>query len=184
MSANKHVGPTPLTNKAIVRAIEWHEGQLRKGSGLPYIVHPMSVFAMVWKYKDSSNADILGAASVLHDTREDCDVSYTQLAEEFGETVANIVEELTNDEKGVELLGKQDYMEQEKLAKLSPYALVIKLADMLVNISDRPKEGAIRRIAHHCEFLENGGWWRELTDTHKAMLAEIRWALSKLHGVE
>ena len=176
MTRHKHVGDTPLTKKAIAFAIEHHAGQTRSGSGLPYIVHPIEVYVIVRKYKESAQIDILGAAALLHDTLEDCpEVTYDLLLAEFGQTVADIVQELTNDREAIAQLGKQEYLEQ-KLAKLSSYALTIKLADILANVGENPTPKAIDRMAHHYNFLMSHP--RTLSDTHECLLDAIRETLA------
>jgi len=65
-----------------------HEGQLRK-SGEPYIIHPLSVAETL--VDASMDVDCVIAA-LLHDTIEDTDVSYADISDKFGATVADLVE--------------------------------------------------------------------------------------------
>lgn len=181
MSAHKHVGNTPLTKKAIAFAIKKHEGQFREASGLPYIVHPIEVYTIVRKYKESVNIDVLCAAAILHDTIEDTDTTYEELVAEFGKEVADLVLEVTSDEAEKALLGKEAYLDK-KITTISSYGLVIKLADMLANVGENPTEKAIKRICHHCDFLVNSSG-RRLTSTHLALIDEIRRTLIILYGV-
>ena len=173
--AIKHIGGTPLTKKAIAYAIEKHAGQTRKTSGLPYIVHPIEVFALIRKYKDSNNVDVLGAAAILHDVMEDCGVEYQELVEEFGYAVADIVAELTNDPDEIARFGKLVYI-NKKLATISSYALTVKMADMLANINEDPDAKTVNRIRNHCYFLANMTV-RALTRTQRALLSELSYAL-------
>jgi (p)ppGpp synthase/HD superfamily hydrolase len=62
--------------EAIAFAMQVHEGQFRKKSKLPYIVHCISVYATVKKFKESKNFTEIQCAAVLHDTMEDCGISY------------------------------------------------------------------------------------------------------------
>ena len=158
-----------LTKKAIAFAMQAHEGQTRKGSGLPYIVHPVEVFSIVKKYKESRVIDELLAAAALHDTVEDCDVTIDTISKEFSPLVASIVAELTNDVVKVRVLGKEAYM-NAKLTSLSSWALVIKLADMLANSSDQPTKAMIDRMASNIAHLKQH---RQLSGTQKALVAEI-----------
>ena len=79
----------------ITRAFEFanekHKNQLRK-SGEPYINHCLSV-AMLLAYYQSAPATI--AAGFLHDTMEDCGVTYLELKTLFNEDVADIVQAVT-----------------------------------------------------------------------------------------
>jgi hypothetical protein len=82
---------------------------------------------------------------------------------------ANIVRELTNDEVAMASLGKAEYMKR-KLMGLSSYALVIKLADMLDNMSDQPSKKALDIYKDVIRFIVSN---RDLSSTHKRILSEI-----------
>ena len=82
-------------DKAIAFATKAHEGQFRKGTSRPYIVHPIEVCDIVASM--TRDEDIISAA-VLHDTIEDCpQITEEILAEEFGERVASIVAQESED---------------------------------------------------------------------------------------
>lgn len=66
---------------------------------------------------------------------EDCGVTYETLAQHFGHAVANIVHTLTNDDARKKQQGKVRYM-IEKLTAMNPDALLVKLCDILNNISE------------------------------------------------
>ncbi len=78
-----------MINKAIAYAVKAHEGQLRKGTTLPFIVHPLEVGVIVSRMTDDKEVI---AAAILHDTVEDCDtVAFQDIRREFGDKVADIV---------------------------------------------------------------------------------------------
>ena len=77
-----------LIDSAIHFAVDAHAGQCRKGTKLPYILHPVETAAIAASLTGS--AEVI-AAAVLHDTMEDCGVSRDTLAHEFGERVASLV---------------------------------------------------------------------------------------------
>ena len=58
-----------MVQKAIDFATKVHEGQYRKGTDRPYIVHPMEVGKIVSTM--TQDEEIISAA-ILHDTIEDC----------------------------------------------------------------------------------------------------------------
>ena len=58
-----------MINKAIEFATKAHEGQYRKGTKRPYIVHPIEVGDIVAAM--TKDEEVISAA-VLHDTIEDC----------------------------------------------------------------------------------------------------------------
>jgi (p)ppGpp synthase/HD superfamily hydrolase len=78
-----------LLDAALAFAATAHQGQKRKGTGTPYIVHPVGVM-LVLLQAGETDADVL-AAALLHDTLEDAGVKPAELRERFGERVAEIV---------------------------------------------------------------------------------------------
>lgn len=80
-----------LIKHAYTYAEEKHRHQYRK-SGEPYIVHLLSV-AQILAGLHVSPTTI--AAGLLHDVIEDCDVSKEELAKEFNEEIATLVESVT-----------------------------------------------------------------------------------------
>lgn len=74
--------------KAAAFAAKKHSGQIRKGSGSPYIIHPFEVLSIIITVSD--NEDLM-AAALLHDTMEDCGVTKRTLTRCFGKRVAELV---------------------------------------------------------------------------------------------
>ena len=130
-----------------------HAGQVRKFSGKPYATHPQKVAQIVMNFKKSKNLDVLMAAAHLHDTIEDTDTTFTALQKEFGNLIASIVEELTSDPVMLKKLGKTRYL-TDKMIHMSDYALVIKLADRLQNVSDLVS-GSPKRSAKYAKETED-----------------------------
>lgn len=112
-----------------------HAGQVRKFSGKEYATHPQKVAQIVMNFKKSKNLDVLMAAAHLHDTIEDTDTTFTALQKEFGNLIASLVDELSSDSEMIKKVGKTKYL-TDKMISMSDYALVIKLADRLQNVSD------------------------------------------------
>lgn len=77
-----------LLRRAYAYAAEKHEGQTRR-SGEPYITHPLAV-AIILTELEMDDATL--AAGLLHDIIEDCHVSREQLAAEFGDEIAGMVD--------------------------------------------------------------------------------------------
>ena len=115
-------------------AKERHAGQTR-ADGSPYVNHPIRVSEIVAKYKPSSNSNILKAGALLHDVLEDTYTSYRELIDKFGLVVASLVMEVTSSDFVSKMVGKQIYL-SHKMRYMSSYALVIKLADRLDNLTD------------------------------------------------
>ncbi|MES2966962.1 MAG: HD domain-containing protein [Patescibacteria group bacterium] len=79
--------------QAIRAATVLHHSQTRKGSmPYPYVTHLYSVAMLLMEFTD--NEDVIIAA-LLHDTLEDTDYTMEELTEDFGGTVATIVDALT-----------------------------------------------------------------------------------------
>ncbi|MBQ6355280.1 bifunctional (p)ppGpp synthetase/guanosine-3',5'-bis(diphosphate) 3'-pyrophosphohydrolase [Candidatus Saccharibacteria bacterium] len=125
--------------KAVKLATKAHEGQMRK-SGDPYIVHPMAVMTMVQDWGMDEDTVI---AAVLHDTVEDTDVTLEDIKNEFGETVAFLVDGVTK--LGKARSGMRDidtYLPEtrDNLLRLlvatgaDVRVLIIKLADRMHNL--------------------------------------------------
>ena len=78
-----------MVNKAIRFAVNAHEGQCRKGTERPYILHPIEVASIVARMTDDQEVI---CAAVLHDTVEDCNnITPKLLREMFSPRVAELV---------------------------------------------------------------------------------------------
>ena len=118
-------------DKAIQFATKAHEGQTRKYTGEPYIVHPLSVMEIV---KTVDHTEEMLMAAVLHDTVEDTDVTLQDIDREFGPVVAQLVEELTDVSKPED--GNRAFrkgLDREHSAQASAQGQTIKIADLLDN---------------------------------------------------
>lgn len=112
-------------------------GQVRKGTGLPYIVHPFRVATLV--EEAGGSADQI-AAAWCHDVLEDCRDFRAQAKAVLPPEVLALVLELT---KPTNATGHQSsgaaFIAQ--LRALSPAAKLIKLADRLDNLNDLQRSG-------------------------------------------
>lgn len=79
---------TTLLDKAILFATAAHRDTTRKGTSLPYIVHPLEAVSIVATMTDDQE---MLAAAALHDVVEDCDIDLDELRREFGDRVATLV---------------------------------------------------------------------------------------------
>ena len=124
--------PTNSLERAIRMALDCHDGQRRKASGLPYIVHPLEVVKRLSDLgvQRKPSEHVLCAAA-LHDVLEDSDMTTSGLRAAFSADVAGIVGELTFEGGS---MSKPDYL--ASLAEGSIEALVIKLVDRACNVDD------------------------------------------------
>ena len=121
-----------MIDRAIEFATRAHEGQLRKGTKRPYIVHPIEVGDIVAGM--TKDEEIISAA-VLHDTIEDCPgVTEAVLAKEFTPRVANMVAKESEDKSKTWLERKGATIRHIRLAERE--VQMIGLADKLSNMRD------------------------------------------------
>ena len=110
-----------------------HSTQRRKDpEQTPYINHPVGVAHILYE-NDIKDIDVLLAA-VLHDTIEDTNTTLEELQIEFGEKVAGIVADCTDDKS-------LDWKERKRLQIVtanskSREAKLVKLADKIYNLKD------------------------------------------------
>jgi guanosine-3',5'-bis(diphosphate) 3'-pyrophosphohydrolase len=124
--------PNRIMN-AIAFAAEKHRGQFRLDAAkTAYIYHPIAV-ANLLNIVGIDDPNVI-AAALLHDTLEDTNTTKNELRAVFGQVVANLVQELTDDPA---LDGADRKAEQaRKAANLTPNAKLIKLADKICNLMD------------------------------------------------
>lgn len=111
-----------------------HEGQYRK-SGEPYIVHILHVGFILANLRVSPTTI---AAGLLHDVVEDTDVTKEQLAVEFNEEIATLVESVTKI-GNIEFLDEKEYLAENHRKIFIAMAkdvrvIFIKLVDRLHNM--------------------------------------------------
>ncbi|OUP49123.1 HD domain-containing protein [Lachnoclostridium sp. An181] len=121
-----------MVDKAIEFATKAHEGQFRKGTKRPYIVHPIEVGDIVASM--TSDEEVISAA-VLHDTIEDCEgVTEELLTQIFGSRVASLVVQESEDKSKTWVERKGATIERLKNADFEMQ--MIGLADKLSNMRD------------------------------------------------
>lgn len=154
----------PLVEAAREFAYQRHSGQKRKYTGDPYFIHCAAVaYAVAQKTDD---AEVI-AAAFLHDTIEDTNTSFLELEQEFGERVACLVLELTDQypKKLFPHLSRKfrKLLEAQRLGQISDDAKLIKLADMADNTQDiveHDKKFAITYLREKADVLEAMGFGR------------------------
>jgi guanosine-3',5'-bis(diphosphate) 3'-pyrophosphohydrolase len=147
-----------LVLKAADAAARWHVHQRRKGTAEePYVNHLLEVATLVAEATNGKDPDLVIAA-LLHDAIEDQEVPREVIAESFGEGVATLVEEVTDDKT----LEKQERKRRqvEHSHKKSQRAKILKLADKTSNLraiaASPPPDWSVKRR------LEYVGWAREV----------------------
>jgi GTP diphosphokinase / guanosine-3',5'-bis(diphosphate) 3'-diphosphatase len=127
-----YLGPEQIARvrKAYLIGADAHAGQTRK-SGEPYITHPVAVAGILADLGMDVETIV---AAILHDTLEDTPLSRSQLEEEFGSTVTELVD-------GVTKLDKIRFSSQQEAAAESFRKMLLAMARdlrvILIKLADR-----------------------------------------------
>ncbi len=108
-----------------------HNGQKRKYTGEPYIVHPIEVATTLARYNAHKDLVIAG---LLHDIEEDTEYGLHQIWQHFGESVARLVHfvsDISTPGSGNRAYRKTIY--RKHIASGPPAAHTLKIADCLSN---------------------------------------------------
>ena len=136
--------------KAAETAARWHADQKSKGdSGAPYINHLLEVASLVADATGAKDSNLIIAA-LLHDAIEDQGIAREEIAKRFGEDVASLVQEVTDDKSLPSKARKR--LQVEHAPRISRRAKILKLADKISNTrsiaNDPPDWPARRRLAY------------------------------------
>jgi GTP pyrophosphokinase len=132
--ANRPSDDLDIIRRAWAFCLEHHEGQ-RRASGEPFVLHPLEVALVLAEMKLDATAI---AAGLLHDAVEDTPVTTPEIAKQFGEQVAHIVDGVTKIDK-IQFANRED-RQAENVRKMllamvtDVRVVVIKLADRLHNM--------------------------------------------------
>lgn len=126
---------TALLDRAIIFAVKAHAGTERRGKGYPYIVHPLEAVEIVATMTPDQE---LLAAAALHDTVEDTDVTVEQIRAEFGDRIATLVAD-ESEERPNGLSDEESWHDRKRaainhLANASHDAKIVALGDKLSNM--------------------------------------------------
>ncbi len=140
--------------KACNFAANKHNDHIRKDEqGSPYVTHPLQVAQVIWQIGGITNTNILVAA-ILHDTIEDTKTRDAEIIESFGNTVLEIVREVSDD-KSLEKSERKRLQVVHAPDKTYP-ARIIKWGDKLVNCCDilnsPPKDWTLERRRNYIQW--------------------------------
>jgi (p)ppGpp synthase/HD superfamily hydrolase len=129
------LGYSAILDRALQLAAVAHREQQRKGTAVPYIVHPAHAAMILIKYQFPEDAVV---AAVLHDVIEDTEVSLGLLQAEFGDEVARIVDALSERKHAPGSKAKLPWRtrKEEQLQRLKEadaLTAAVKIADALHN---------------------------------------------------
>lgn len=159
-------------NRALIFAARAHDGQQRKGSDIPYIIHPV---AMAMKLLTMDCMEDVVIAALLHDVVEDTNITLDDIAREFGTPVAELVAAASEPEHGT---ARWEARKQHTIDFLRDAPLPVKLltcADKLHNIQS---------IQHDLEAIGEKVWERFARGREKQAWYYRALAESLPHGIE
>lgn len=144
-----------MVEKAYKVATLAHKDQARK-SGEPYIIHPICVAIILAELELDKETIIAG---ILHDVVEDTVMTVSEIAKEFGEEVALLVDGVT---KLTQLNYSKDKVEiqAENLRKMflamakDIRVILIKLADRLHNMRTMQYQSPVKQIEKSRETMD------------------------------
>lgn len=156
-----------MLHRALKFAYRNHKKQDRDGeSPLPYLTHVVDVVNKLRYLGGETDSDVL-AAGFLHDILEETDATEAEVRERFGDRVADLVMELTREEPSgevaavlplEELYELRSQLLLDGIARMSPEAMRVKLADRLSNLegarATRPEEKLRQYEAQSRKLLE------------------------------
>lgn len=183
-------------HEAICFAARAHKGQLRKGTDVDYITHPLEVLQIL----TAMNAEeAVLVAGILHDTLEDTTVTLEELETAFGKQVSMLVAGHTEDKRKSWKERKQNTI--ETLATASRAEKLLSLADRLANLrsmaSDHARKGdqlwerfnapreaqawysgeMLRVLSDLRQDEAAAGCWQELAALHETLFGDLRGGL-------
>ena len=124
--------PLLLFARALDFAARKHVHQRRKGElAEPYINHLAEVARLLAAATEGRDA-VVTVAGILHDTLEDTATTYDELAAEFGDEIAALVREVSDDTSKTQMERKR--LQILHTARASKRAKMIKLADKTSNL--------------------------------------------------
>ena len=128
---------SPEDGGKVLHAFEYacvaHANQKRK-SGEPYIIHPVEVAVIIHDLGLDTDSIIAG---LLHDCIEDTPITYEEVARDFGEPVARLVDGVTRLTKlGHIAYGSREEAQMEDLRKMF-VAMAKDIRVIMIKLSDR-----------------------------------------------
>ena len=108
-----------------------YENLKRKSNNIPYVIHPIRVALILRSigFSEFKNQDLMIAA-LLHDLIEDTNTTFDEIKNEFNESIALLVNELSKPKD----LNKEKWL--ETFINASEAAKIIKMADRIDNLMD------------------------------------------------
>lgn len=131
-----------------------HEGQRMAGNAFPYLVHVASVASeVIAALEPGLDGDLAVQCALLHDTLEDTQTTFDELASQFGRAVADGVLALSKIDDSI---AKDDRMADSlRRIRLQPREIwIVKLGDRITNLAPPPENwSSDKRRAYQAEAV-------------------------------
>lgn len=171
-----HNNPLHLLLDAAQYAADRHRDQRRKDAeSTPYINHPLDVAALLAQH-GIDDTQVL-AAAILHDTVEDTETSIEELEARFGNRIAGIVGEVTDDKSLAKAERKR--LQVEHAPHKSRAAKLVKIADKTSNLRDivaGPPDWPVERKRDYFD------WGKQVVDGMRGVHAELEAAFDAAYA--
>lgn len=156
-----------MIRKALNFAATAHADQKRKGTDIPYIVHPVEVCQILRENGATLSVQIGG---LLHDCIEDAGITAEQIEKEFGTEVRILVESESEDK--MRHLAEKDSWKARKQATIDELKTASKETMMVCNAD---KLSNLRSMAYDLATIGDKLWER-----FNAPKAELKWYYSSI----
>lgn len=136
-----------LLSRMLVFATQWHQDQFDK-SGMPYILHPLTVMNMLQTEDEELQCIALG-----HDLVEDCKVTYQDLSDQgFTKRIIEGIKAMTK-------IPGETKDEYKSKVKSNPDAVKVKMCDLrhnsdITRLKDLTTKSIERTIFYHQFYTE------------------------------
>lgn len=149
-----------IVKKAYYYAEELHRGQKRQ-SGEDYIVHPLNVaYILAEMHADKDTI----CAALLHDTLEDTEITKEQIAKDFNETVAYLVD-------GVTKISRMNFSTKEEQNMANTRKIIISMRDdiriIIIKLADR---------LHNMRTLQYKSEYKQKENSQETLLLYVKLA--------
>lgn len=128
-----HNAYSQTIDRALAFAATAHRMQTRKGTDVPYIMHPVHVAMILMRHGFGEDVVIAG---LLHDVVEDCDITLEEIGARFGARVGELVAGVTERKSQNEPRRPWRERKEEQLSRLRAMdreGAALKAADALHN---------------------------------------------------
>lgn len=169
------MGSTERFDSALQWASRKHCDQERKGTSIPYVSHLLAVSSLVMEHGGDEDQAI---AALLHDAIEDQGVTDAEIAERYGQRVAEIVRACTD----ADTVPKPPWRERKRayidhLADAPGDALLVSLADKTHNArciaADVARDGDDYFARFSGGVLGTRWYYRRLFDAFQARVRDL-----------